>query len=193
MITASGKVLAVNAVESHIGGSRDQVLADIDTALEPFREESVAGLGIGFPSFGDYDRGVLDTELSGYPSMHGFPLRQHLENAFGLPTKMVPDANLFAHGILRFGEGRRFGSFMAIALGTGTAIGLVRDGEVLTGPRGFPEPTMRSTQSGAGRRRGATQVTISPPTMVPTLRPHTNGPWQARGKPVAPLNRSARH
>ena len=75
--------------------------------------------------------------------MDGFPLRQYLEDAYGIPTKMVPDANLFAYGILRYGEGRRFPSCVAIALGTGTAIGLVKEGKVLTGPKGFPEATMR--------------------------------------------------
>ena len=149
LVKASGEVLAVNAVGSHAGGSREQVLADIDQALKPFLDEPVAGLGVGFPSFGDYEQGILDSELSGFPSMHGFPLRQHLEAASGLPTKMVPDGNLFAHGLLRFGEGRQFASFIAIALGTGPAVGLVRDGEVLTGPKGFPEQTMRFyTQSG---------------------------------------------
>ena len=111
VVTASGEVLASNAVRSHAGSSRTRVLADIDQALKPLLGEPTAGLGVGFPSFGDYEKGVLDSELSGYPSMHGFQLRQHLKDALGLPTKIVPDANLFAHGLLRFGEGRRFASF----------------------------------------------------------------------------------
>ena len=143
VVTATGEVLETHAVRSHIGGTKDDVLADIRIALEPLRPQAVVGRAVGFPSFGDYDQGVLDSELSGYPSMHGFPLRQYLEDAYGVTTKMIADANLFAHGIRRFGEGRRFASFIAIAIGTGTAIGLVRDGQVLTGPRGFPETTMR--------------------------------------------------
>ena len=99
----------------------------------------MAGLGVGFPSFGDYERGVLDSELSAYPSMHRFPLRRHLEELRGVPTILVPDAGLLAHGLLRFGEGRRLDSFLAIGLGTGTAVGLVRNGQVATGPNGFPE------------------------------------------------------
>jgi glucokinase len=143
LVTAAGSVLEVNAVESHIGGSREQVLNDIDAALVPLMSKSAVGLGIGFPSFGDYDQGILDAERSGFPAMHGFPLRRHLEETYGLSVKMVPDANLRAHGVLRFGEGRQFADFMVIGLGTGTAIGLVRNREVLAGPRGFPEPTMR--------------------------------------------------
>ena len=143
VVTSAGDVLASNVVESHAGGHRSQVLADIHAALEPFENEPADGIGAGFPSFGDFDRGVLDSALSGYPSMHGFPLRQHLEDTFGLATKVVSDASLFAHGILRFGEGRRLDSFMAIGLGTGTAIGLVRAGQVHTGPRGFPDVALR--------------------------------------------------
>ena len=143
IVTSAGDVLALNVVESHAGGSRAQVLADIHAALEPFENEPADGIGAGFPSFGDFERGVLDSALSGFPSMHGFPLRQHLQDTFGLPTKVVSDASLFAHGILRFGEGRHLDSFMAIGLGTGTAIGLVRAGQVHTGPRGFPDAALR--------------------------------------------------
>ena len=143
IVTSAGDVLALNVVESHAGGARAQVLADIRAALDPFANEPADGIGAGFPSFGDFERGVLDSALSGYPSMHGFPLRQHLQDTFGLPTKVVSDASLFAHGILRFGEGRHLDSFMAIGLGTGTAIGLVRAGQVHTGPRGFPDAALR--------------------------------------------------
>ena len=144
IVTSAGDVLALNVVESHGGGARAQVLADIRAALDPFANEPADGIGAGFPSLGDFERGVLDSRLSGmFPSMHGFPLRQHLEDTFGLPTKVVSDASLFTHGILRFGEGRRLSSFIAIGLGTGSAIGLVRAGQVLTGPRGFPDVALR--------------------------------------------------
>ena len=144
VVTSAGDVLALNVVESHGGGARAQVLADIRAALDPFANEPADGIGAGFPSFGDFERGVLDSRLSGmFPSMHGFPLRQHLEDTFGLPAKVVSDASLFTHGILRFGEGRRLSNFIAIGLGTGPAIGLVRAGQVLTGPRGFPDVALR--------------------------------------------------
>ena len=143
LVAADGRVLSANSVDSHPGGSREQVLADIDLALAPFQTESVAGLGAGFPSFGDYESGVLDSALSAYPSMHGFPLRRHLEGLRGVPTVLVPDANLLAHGLLHFGEGRQLDSFLAIGLGTGTAVGLVRHGRVATGPGGFPDAISR--------------------------------------------------
>lgn len=148
LVDRSGNVLSVNTVESHAGGTRKQVLADIDLALAPFRSESAIGLGAGFPSFGDYERGVLDSELSGYPSMHGFPLQQYLEDTYSVPTKLVPDTNLLACGLLRFGEGRQFNEFLSIGLGTGPAVGLVRDGKVMTGPKGIPDVIVRFYTSG---------------------------------------------
>ena len=143
LIADSGQVIAANTVKSHASGTREQVLADIDRALGPFRDRSVLDPGAGFPSFGDYERGVLDSKQSAYPSLHCFPLRQHLEDTYGVPTKLVTDANLLAYGMLRFGEGRCLDGFLAIGLGTGTAVGLVRHGKMLTGPRGFPDAIMR--------------------------------------------------
>ena len=143
LVTGVGLVLSTNTVASHPGGDREQVLADIALALEPFRGEGVNGLGAGFPAFGDYDWGLLDSELSAYPSMHRFPLRDHLERTYGVVTRLVPDANLLAHGLLEYGEGRDLDSFVAIGLGTGAAVSLVRDGAVATGPRGFPDEIMR--------------------------------------------------
>ncbi len=70
--------------------------------------------------------------------MHRFPLKHHLEDTYGVPAKLVPDANLLAHGLFQFGEGRQFDSFVAIGLGTGTAVSLVSCGDVLTDPKGFP-------------------------------------------------------
>lgn len=143
LVSESGVVLAFNAVESHPCSTREQVLADIDQALDPIRGNAVCGLGAGFPSFGDYDQGELESELSAFPSMHGFPLRRYLECTYGVPAKLVPDANLLAYGLLRFGEGRHVDSFLAIGLGTGTAVSLVRSREVLSGPRGYPDAVMR--------------------------------------------------
>ena len=119
------------------------MLADIEAALEPFRSERAVALRVGFPSFGDYDQGILESELSAFPSMHGFHLKDYLEQRWKLPTRVIADGNLFALGIAHFGEGRAHPDFLAISLGTGTAIGIVRGGNVLGGPRGFPEPTMR--------------------------------------------------
>ena len=142
LVTDSGVVLAFNAVASQPRSTREQILANIDLALDPIRGKAVSGLGAGFPSFGDYDRGVLDSQLSAYPTLHNFPLRRHLACTYGIPTRLVPDANLLAYGLLRFGEGKHFENFIAIGLGTGTAVSVVQGGKVLTGPRGYPDAVM---------------------------------------------------
>ncbi len=144
LVSASGEVIASHLVPSHPHGSRDQVLAVMDAALAPFTAEEAVALGVGFPSFGDYEVGILDSERSAYPSMNGFHLKEYLERKWGLPTRVVADANLFALGIARFGEGHSHSDFMALSLGTGIAIGLVRDGQVLGGAKGYPESTMRA-------------------------------------------------
>ena len=90
LVTGAGQVLYTTTVASHPGGPQEQMLADIALALEPFRGEPVNGLGAGFPAFGDYERGILDSELSAYPSMHRFPLRDYLEQTLQRSNEARP-------------------------------------------------------------------------------------------------------
>jgi glucokinase len=119
--------------------SIDQLLTDIDHAIDPLTGESVVGLGIGFPALGDYARGVLDGERSLYPCVGGFPLRDHLASKYGVPTRMVTDANLFAMGVAQFGKGRGCDNILAVTMGTGIGVGLILNGRLEEGSRGIPD------------------------------------------------------
>ena len=143
LVTCDGKLAQRRRGPSHPGGTRDEVLATIDQAVGSLRDETYDRIGAGFPSFGDYDAGILRSELSAFPSMDGFDLKGHLEQSYDAPTRLVPDMNLFASGIAKFGEGETYSSFLAIALGTGTAIAEVRDQVVITGRSGPSEAAMR--------------------------------------------------
>ncbi len=150
LVTGEGQVVATNRVPAQPGCSLDDLLADLAAALSPFAGEPVAGLGVGFPALGDYRRGILHGDRSLYPCVAGFPLRDHLSQAYGMPVRMTTDANLFALGIARFGEGRRYRDFLALTLGTGLGVGLVLDGRLEEGPRGVPEAALRIFQAPDG-------------------------------------------
>ncbi|MBI2913580.1 MAG: ROK family protein [Chloroflexi bacterium] len=149
LVTHRGRVLAANRVPAHPGCSLDELPADMAAALSPFAGEPADGLGAGFPALGDYRRGVLHGDRSLYPCVAGFPLRDHLSRLYGLPVRMTTDANLFALGIWRFGEGRRYRDFLALTLGTGLGVGLVRGGRLEEAPRGVPAEALRVMRESA--------------------------------------------
>ena len=141
LVTSDGEVLGHYAVESHRGGTREQVLRDIAGALAPFRGEALDGVGVGFPAYGDFKNGVLLTLNTPFPSLHRFPLGYLLENEIGVTTRITTDANLFALGVMRFGEGQTHKDFVAVSLGSGTGVGVVQDGRLVEGMLG-PHPVI---------------------------------------------------
>jgi glucokinase len=146
LVTAAGHVLGTNRVSARQFCSLDELLADMEAALAPFRaSRAVAGLGVGFPALGDYRTGVLH-DCSLFPCVHGFPLREHLSRTYDIPVRMTTDAGLFALGVARFGEGRRYGDFLALALGTGLGVALIRHGRLDEGSHGIPDQVLSLLQ-----------------------------------------------
>lgn len=139
IVREDGRVLAVNTVPSHQHCAIEELLADIDSALQPLTGRPFAGLSVGFPALGDYRSGVLHSDRSLYPCVNGFPLRDHLASRYGISARMTTDANMFALGIARFEEGRNYRNILALALGTGLGVGLILDGHLEEGSRGIPD------------------------------------------------------
>ncbi len=146
VVRGDGRVLAVNTVRSHQHCAIEELLADIESALRPLGGWRFAGLGVGFPALGDYRSGILHGDRSLYPCIGGFPLRDHLASKYGLPVRMTTDANMFALGVAHFGQGRRYGNILALALGTGLGVGLILDGRLEEGSRGIPDEILRRLQ-----------------------------------------------
>ncbi len=146
IVREDSRVLAMNAVPSHQFCSIDELLADIDSALLPLTGRPVAGLGAGFPALGDYRSGVLHGDGSLYPCLNGFPMRDYLATKYGLPVRMTTDANLFALGVARSCEGRRYRNVLALALGTGLGVGLILNGWLEEGSRGIPDEILSVLQ-----------------------------------------------
>lgn len=143
LVRCDGELIRRRRGPSSPGGTRGEVLTAIDQAIRSLPDEGYDRISAGFPSFGDYEAGILRSELSAFPSMDGFDLKRHLEQSYGAPTRLVPDTTLFAAGIAKFGEGEAHRSFLALALGTGTAIAEVRERVVVAGPVGPSEAAVR--------------------------------------------------
>lgn len=89
----------------------------------------LCGVGIGIPGLiGHTGRDALGVTPS---------VRDSLERFFGVSVLMDNDARMMAFGSLWFGHGRRHDSFVVVNLGHGLGMGIVQEGRVLRGSRGF--------------------------------------------------------
>jgi glucokinase len=92
------------------------------------------GVGIGSPGPINLRTGVLGL-LANFPGWDGFPLRDALIEATGLPVILESDANAAAIAEWKLGAGRTTGlsSMAMLTLGTGVGSGLILNGEVWQG------------------------------------------------------------
>ena len=94
-------------------------------------------VGIGTPGFIDKETGTVVGGCENIPALQGRSPSERIARSFGVPSFTDNDATCAAAGELSFGAGRTLGSFVLMTLGTGIGGGLVLDGRVFRGSRGF--------------------------------------------------------
>ena len=136
LVTQDGRLLSSLRIPSHPSSPREVLLGDISDALSQFAGESVSGLGLGIPALCNIETGVVIGH-GVFPSLDGFPIRDHMEQELGVAVRINTDANLFTLGVLAFGEGKQFRDFVLVTLGTGMGVGVVVAGTLIVGEFGL--------------------------------------------------------
>lgn len=95
----------------------------------------VVGIGIGAPCANSRTGEIEAATDLPWPSP--IPLVDLMEKASGLPVIICNDANAAAMGEMAYGAARGIKDFILITLGTGVGSGIVCDGHLSEGYRGF--------------------------------------------------------
>ena len=90
-------------------------------------DDNVTGIGIGVPGLVDREKGIA-FDIQNIPSWKEVHLKDILEKEFGVPVYLDNDANCFALGESRFGDGKGEKDFVGLTLGTGMGAGIIKDG-----------------------------------------------------------------
>lgn len=100
--------------------------------LSELMEPAVESIGIGVPSVVDAARGIV-YNVANIPSWQEVPLKDMLEQRFGVEVCVNNDANCFALGESSFGEGRPYADLLGITVGTGVGAGVIINGRLYNG------------------------------------------------------------
>ncbi len=100
--------------------------------IKPFVSAGIKGIGIGVPSVVDVKQGIV-YNVTNIPAWQEVPLKAILEEAFHIPVFVNNDANCFAIGEQKYGEGKAFKSMLGVTLGTGVGAGVILDGKLYNG------------------------------------------------------------
>ena len=111
----------------------------------------VRGIGLGAPGPLDPWRGVI-LEAPNLPGMANFAMKEALENAFHVPAFVGNDANMAALGEHRYGAGRGVPHMVYMTISTGIGGGIIVDGKLALGWRGFAGEVGHQTLEARGPR-----------------------------------------
>jgi glucokinase len=97
----------------------------------------VKAVGVGAPGPLDPRKGVVLNPPNLPICWHGLPLKDELEKRLEAPVALENDCNLGALGESVFGNGKGRASVLYITVSTGIGAGLVIEGDIFGGARGF--------------------------------------------------------
>ncbi|HEV2724195.1 MAG TPA: ROK family protein [Thermoleophilaceae bacterium] len=119
------------------GADRRETLDIMAEAVEEVRAAApeVEAVGFGIPALVDWERGV--SVWSNHLPIADVPFRDLMSERLGLPVYVDNDTNTAAMMEHRHGAARGADHVVMVALGTGIGSGLVLDGRLYRGARGF--------------------------------------------------------
>jgi glucokinase len=133
--TVKGEIVAERREPTAAGP--DAILAAIGAVVADLiaAEPDIAAVGVGLPGLVDLNGSVA--YAPNLPGFVGVPARERLAAACPVPVVVDNDANVAALGEVLHGAGRGHREVLVVTLGTGIGGGLVIDGVVHRGGRGF--------------------------------------------------------
>lgn len=140
IVDAQGSILAKKkmpttghpSLESYIDKLAETYFAMLRGLPEDIK---VIGAGVGAPC-ANQTTGCIEGATN-LPWKGTIPLASLLSKATGIPVSISNDANAAAAGERMFGAARGIDNFIMLTLGTGVGGGIVCDGHLLSGSRGF--------------------------------------------------------
>jgi glucokinase len=114
--------------------SEEEVLEQLERALDELAWNGAGALGVGVPSTIDQRTGRAVASVN--IPLAAVDLRARLEGRFGVPVMVENDANAAAVAEHRLGAGRGTRHMVMLTLGTGVGGGLVLDGRLYRGSIG---------------------------------------------------------
>jgi glucokinase len=140
VINFRGEPIVINETKLTDNSDKELILGQIFESIESIiagfglNSESLVGIGLGVPGPLDPYKGVVlsPPNLKGLTSV---PLRDLIEQRFGLPTMIDKDANVMALGELWYGNGRGYDNFVYLDADIGIGSGLIFNRKIY---HGFP-------------------------------------------------------
>ena len=139
VVGSDGKIEAQAAVPIGSDKSAGRIAALIGEHVWVMQEQvslPVAGCGCGIPGIVDQERGIVYSSPN-FPQWKDVEILKLLKKDIQIPVIIDNDANMFALAELLYGAGKGRKNLILLTLGSGIGGGIVIDGKIFHGDRGF--------------------------------------------------------
>jgi glucokinase len=132
VVTDEGKV--VRRHERATPETQDELIAELDAAVEELLSDEVAAIGYGIPGPIDQKTGRIYEAVN--TPIGGVNVRERMREKFGRPVGIDNDANAATIGEWKAGAARGMDHVLMLTLGTGVGGGVIIDGKPFRGSTG---------------------------------------------------------
>jgi glucokinase len=141
-LTAEGTIVGRIQQDTQAARGPQVVVQRMIDALRQLQGETeadthrLAAVGFGVPGILDLPEGIIRRSPN-LPGWEGFNLRTALKQHLNLPIAIENDANAAVVGEMWLGAGRGTRHFIMLTLGTGVGGGVIVEGKIVHGVRGY--------------------------------------------------------
>jgi glucokinase len=129
-------VISITPTESEQGNDHflGQLCKSVRSAVEKagLDLKDIKAIGVATPGLMDIPAGLMTRPVN-MPALTHVPVRDHVQETFGIPTAFQNDANAAAYGEFWAGAGQGTKSLVLFTLGTGIGCGIVWDRKIVEG------------------------------------------------------------
>ena len=140
LVSQSGEIGPRHAAQTAFDGYATPILTTVIREARRFLDrEGVPVEGIGVSATGQIDAasGAVIGTNGAIPNYEGAQIRREMEAEFGVPARVLNDANAAALGECFVGRARGMRHVVMVTFGTGVGGGIVIDGRIYEGARGI--------------------------------------------------------
>ena len=113
--------------------NKKTVLNNIFLAIDAYDRQLIKKIGIGITGLVDPSRGISRQSPNLPRDWHDVPLKKIIEARYKIPVTVNNDVHCLALGQALAGQGKKYGTVLALTLGTGIGAGLVINKKLFTG------------------------------------------------------------
>lgn len=138
----NGQILSQTRLDTPVHEGPEKVMEQIALSVKTVLKQAnvnmtqLAAAGICLAGFFDWQKRILVSSPN-IPDLHNIPVEEKLAAILGIPVVAENDANAAALGEVRKGAGRGSGHAAFVTVSTGIGAGLILNGQVYRGGRGF--------------------------------------------------------